>query len=426
MRSQVLGTFALKLASALASFALLALTTQFLGASGRGLITLVVTTVGLAGLVNGFVGGASIVYLLSRNKGRQYSRQIIAVAYLWAAVSSVAVSLAAWTSGMVDASLVPHICFIGLLASATAINALLLLGAGYLALYNATNLLQTASTLLLFGLTALLPSGTSTGWYLAALDAAYATCLVVTSARLLTMPARAAESSMPPRALETVFTAFKYGGMAQAGNLLLYISYRLSFYILGLHEGQASVGIYSVAVTLSESLWMISGSFAIVLYAKAAHLGKDAAVVEQTIRYTKICLVVSLVGVAILLCVPQFVFTAIFGREFGPVRTCIAVLAVGMVSTSAGTIVNHYFAGVGMYGVNARIALIGFGVSVAGNLLLVPHLGLIGAGLTASASNLIVCVCLLRVFLKQHAMKAGVLLPSRADLESLGTLLGRR
>ena len=58
IESAVFRTFALKLGAALSSFVLLGMTTHLLGAAGRGTISLVVTTIGLSGLVNGFVGGA--------------------------------------------------------------------------------------------------------------------------------------------------------------------------------------------------------------------------------------------------------------------------------------------------------------------------------------------------------------------------------
>lgn len=425
MRAQVLGTFSLKLASAAASFALLTLTTQLLGASGRGVISIVVTSVALIGLVNGFVGGASVVYLLSKNKGRRYGRQIALIAYAWAAVSSAAVTLGAAMSHAVEAPLIPHLFAIGVLAAGTAINALLLLSAGSLLLYNATNVIQTLSTLVFFGITALLPGGTSIGWYLAALYVAYFLCLVLTFWRLTSVGAGLEDDGSEPRLAETIGSAFRHGGLAQVGNLLMFISYRLSFYILGAHEGTASVGIYSVAVMLSESLWMISGSFAIVLYAHASRSENNAELVDRTLRYSKFCALVSLVCVAVLLAVPQAVFAKVFGAEFGAVKACVGALCVGMISTSAGTIVNHYFAGLGMYGINARIALVGFVVSVAGNVILVPSLGLIGAGVTASAANLVVCAGLFRVFLRHNALAPAALLPTRADWRRLTAVFRR-
>ncbi len=426
MSSPILSTFSLKFASALASFALLGMTTHFLGASGRGVISIVVTSIGLVGMVSGFVGGAALVYLLSRNRDRVYASQITAFAYVWALASSAIVTTGIHLLGSVGLDYSIHSFFLGGLASMIAINSVIVLSAGNLFLYNAVNLIQSASCLVFFFATSVGEGGTSVRMYVFSLYGAYIVCFALTSAKVLIFLRGLRETDAKPRLLSTLGTLLKFGGLAQLSNLLLYISYRLSYYVLGLHSGPSMVGIFSVAMIISESLWMISGSFAIVLYAAAARESNSAELVSRTLNYVKICGIVSLFAVGTLICTPSSVFAAIFGAEFGEVKNTIAALSIAMVSTSVSTIINHYFAGLGLYATNAKVAFVGFLVSVAGNLLLVPTFGLIGAGLTASAANLLVAVWLVHVFMHHNGLKLRAFALHGIDIQALASLVGRR
>lgn len=421
MSSSVLSTFSLKLASALASFALLALTTHELGAHGRGVISILVATISIVVLLNGFIGGSSLVFLLARNRSRGYAFQITIIAYIWALVSSAIIAMIGYMTDSINSTQLVNIITLGALASAISIGAVIALCAGNIFLYNATNLIQVVSCLILFYFGSQGGAGPSVKLYIISLYGAYIICFVVTAV-MATCYLRSLQQLGPnPKVNTTLISLFKYGGLAQLSNLLLFITYRLSYYILGQSSGIEAVGIYSVAVIISESLWMISGSFAIVLYAVAARESNSSELTSRTIKYVKICGIVSLFAVGALICMPAVIFAAIFGAEFGEVKTMIAALSIAIVSTSVSTIINHYFAGLGLYSTNAKVAFAGFLVSVGGNLLLVPTFGLIGAGLTASAASLLVAVWLIQLFLKHNDLTIGVFALRRSDIQALAT-----
>ena len=164
---------------------------------------------------------------------------------------------------------------------------------------------------------------------------------------------------------------------------------------------------------------MISASFAIVLYAFASKGENNDALVRKTVQYAKICGTISLLCVLALVFIPTHIYSLVFGPDFGTVHRAIGALSVAMVCTSVSTIINHYFAGLGMYMTNAKAAFWGSAVSVIGNLVLVPHLGFVGAGIIASLANLVVVIYLVRLFMRHTQVKIAEFLPSRCDLDVL-------
>lgn len=84
MIKSIFSTFTTRVFSLIISFATLILTTNYLGAEGRGYISLLTASAGLINLFSGFIGGAALVYLIPRNKSRNFVIQSAILSYFWA------------------------------------------------------------------------------------------------------------------------------------------------------------------------------------------------------------------------------------------------------------------------------------------------------------------------------------------------------
>lgn len=412
----VLSTFSIKLASAITSFVLLILSTQFLGASGRGSITLIVTNIGLVTLANGFVGGASLMYLLSKNNGREYTFKMLGIAYLWTPISSLIIATVTLYGGAIDTRFMCDAFLLGWLAALVAVNALVVLSAGNIALYNGVNLIQTGVCLTFFYLASLTDAGATVKDYINGLYIAYVLSLLVSTVVSWNYLKGLRKTDSSSSLIDSIAEIFKIGAASQIGNLFLYLTYRLSYYLLSTTSGLNDVGIYSVGVMISESLWLVSGSFAIVLYAKTVKSNQDALLTNLTIKYAKFCFATSIVFVATLMCLPIAFFTSAFGVQFVSVKLSLALLSIAMVSTSVSTVINHYLAGVGKFRTNAIVSGFGFLVSFFGNLILIPSYGFAGAAIVSSLSGLLVAVLFITQFVRITKCNARDLIPSVADL----------
>ena len=424
MLRTMLHTFCFRVATALLSLGLLVASTRYLGAEGRGVLSLALTGMGVIGMLSGFMGGSSLVYLLSRRGDRRYWQRVIGLSSAWAAAVALAGTAVMRALGVVPPQVTVHVLLLGLLANLLAILSYSLLSAERILRYNLIAVLQVAVTLGIFGIWPMAGGRASVGLYLAALYCSYLACLALASSlhSNLRRP-RAGPPSGAESLLATGRGVLRYGLMSQAGLVIQFLNYRLSFFFLNHHAGTAAVGVYSVGSLLAESLWMLPGSIALVLYARVSSAGETKAVQETTISLAKLSLAATLVMLGVLLAIPPSLLAAVFGRDFGGVGQVILCMAPGILALSYSMVINHFLAGIGLFLVNTRAAALGLAVTVAGNLLLVPRMGLPGAALTSSAAYLATAAYAVHFFMRRTGIPFRRLLPEKTDLVRLLTLL---
>ncbi len=418
-------TFLFRLAAALLSFGLVMASTRYLGAEGRGVISLALTGIGIIGMLSGFMGGSSLVYLFSRSNDNGHHRRVMWLSGAWAVLVSASGTAAMRLLGVIPQEVIWHVMGLGLMASILAILSYALLSAERIAHYNILAVLQVAVSLAIFGTWPLTGRQASVGIYLAALYISYALCLILASVLLLGAKKSVGDSGGTGRLWDTAGYVLRYGLISQAGLVIQFLNYRLAYFFLDSYAGTAAVGIYSVAALLAESIWMFPGSIALVLYARISSRGDSQYAQETTITLAKLSQAATLVMLAVLLAIPSSLLAAIFGRDFSGVGRVILCLAPGILALSYSMIINHFLAGIGLFRINTLAAAIGLAVTITGNILLVPRLGLAGAALTSSAAYTAAAAYAVCFFLRHSGMRYYKLLPNASDLDRFRNLLVR-
>lgn len=416
MFKKILNTFIVKIFSAASSFVLLILTTQYLGATGRGTISLIVASVGIITLINGFVGGVSLVYLIPKNKNKEFLTHVVIISYLWAFVAGILVSSMFWLSGYVNNGLIFHIFFLGILSAIVTVNAVILLSLENIHLYNLSNLIQIALNCLLFLCAIIVFKMAAIGTFLISLYLSYLASISVTLVVLFNTWKVMDSSKIPVNIFLTIKEVVKYGSVAQLGNVIQYLNYRLSYFVLNYYIGADSVGIYSVGVTLAEAVWLVSGSIAMVQYSNIANTGDLGSSREITLRLSKFSFVATILVLLVILSLPSTLFGIIFGKDFSTVKEIVIYLSAGIAIFGLTVIISHYFAGIGKYAVNTITAFIGLIVTVVLNFLLIPKYGCNGAAISATISYLVTGFLLVAIFLKETNYSACDMLINKKDI----------
>lgn len=383
MLNKILGTFVTRIFSSILGFFILILTTQYLGAEGRGIIGLLGVSIGIILIFTGFIGGPALVYLTPRKN----LLQLLIPSYLWAFLVCIVGTLFLMTSQLVPENLISHIFLISFISAISNINLMILIGKEKINSNNIISLIQTVANFLTLVFLFLVINRPNLLSYIVSL---YVTNLIslilgfyilrkfVTFSRL--------DSKMDSSVVRDLL---KFGFLAQIGNVIQYLNYRLSFYILNFYTGIAAVGIYSVGVSLSEALWLASSSISLVQYSKISNTNDLNYSRELTVRLAKFSFIITAFMVILILFIPANLFGIIFGKDFSPVRNIMFALSAGIASFGLTVIISHYFAGIGRYHINVTASLLGLIGTVIFNLLLVPKYGYIGAGIAASISYLI-------------------------------------
>ena len=380
MIKRILQHFAARVLTAGLSFAVVWLTARYLGAAGRGQVSLFYTDMSGLVLLAGLVGGSSLIYLVPRRN----VWHLLLPAYGWAVVVSVVGAGVVGLLRPVSLAYGLHLGAVTLVQVLLSINLFLLLGRQHERSYN---VLTTAQAALLVGALALAFGPFHWLSINAYYYANYVACglpWLLSLGLLLRLPdtwgSRRARRRVAARELA------RHSRGAHFSNLLTFANYRFGYYAVAYLADARALGILSVGVALAEAVWLVPRSTALIQYVALVNAANKHDQTYAALRGSRLTLLVTAGAVLGLAAVPAAWLAAVFGPEFGATRPVILALAPGIFVNGAAMQASSYFSGMGRYGVNNRAALLGLVVTVPACLLLVPRLGMAGAALGMSAS----------------------------------------
>lgn len=189
-----------------------------------------------------------------------------------------------------------------------------------------------------------------------------------------------------------------YGTRGVASTLAFELNSKLDVWILGVVFSDARVGIYSLASVLAEGVMqlavVVQNNLNPVLVRSIA--GRDteglAAIVQRTRRW----FVPSLAGICVMSAIAYpVVIPVLTGNPvFADGAASFAILVAGIALAGLYLPFNQVLLMASRPGWHTIYVLLGTGLNFAGNLLLVPTLGMEGAA-TATAATLVVSMALL-------------------------------
>lgn len=362
------------------TFFLAIITTQYLGPQGKGDVSLFVLNLAIVQLLNNFIGGSYLVYLIPRKN----FMHLLILSYAWSLMVSVVVPVVLVFFNLLDKGQFIHLVIISMIYSLFSVNAILLMGKEEIGKYNISYLLQSVILISTFVLYMEIFELRNVSSYINALYFSSTAAFIISFIFVIKYLERISFENI----LKTFSTTFKNGFIVQTGNIAQLFNYRMSFYILDnfYPEGRKDVGIYSIAVSVAEALWLIGQSVAIILYARISNSNDIVYSRKLTVSLIKIVFICTFFCTGILLFLPSSLFVFVFGNGFGEVSTILIPLSFGIVILSMGILLSSYFAGVGKPKISVIGSIIGLIVTVISGFVLIPKYGMIGAGITASAS----------------------------------------
>jgi O-antigen/teichoic acid export membrane protein len=175
-----------------------------------------------------------------------------------------------------------------------------------------------------------------------------------------------------------------FGLQGQAGNILQLLNYRLDKYIALAFVGTSGVGIYAVAVGVTESIWFISNAVAVVLLPRLTR-APDEETSTLTPLFCRHTIFLSLLGAAAVGALSPLLLPLMFGSDFSPAVTAVWWLLPGTVALAGTKVLAAYIFSRGKPLINSYITLASLAVTVTADLALIPVFGVPGA---AAASSL--------------------------------------
>jgi len=205
------------------------------------------------------------------------------------------------------------------------------------------------------------------------------------------------------------------------------MNYRVDIFFVGGFLGLRAVGIYALAVSVAQFIWLISNAAAVVLLPRVAseaddHGGKPL----RSAQIARLAFGMSVVMAAALGVGASVLVPFVYGAEFRASVDPLLWLLPGVACFALVNVLAAHIAGIGRPWLNFGVGTIGLIATISLDLYLIPWLGIRGAALASSASYIASTIVIAVIFVKLTGVSIWhLLLPQPDDLTLLRTLVVR-
>lgn len=430
MLKKIFGTFGTRVLNAICNFVTLWFGTHYLGAEAWGIGGIVLLDVSLLLIGVEFLAGSGLIYFTPR---KSY-RTLFKISYIWSALIVAFYALLMYLFSFIPESFGHHFAkFFGESAEFVPEGyhgmVLLLVFVYSLHNFNLTTMLgkERVGTNNILFIIQFMTQMCSMLVYIFVFDIrdanafvySFLTGYIVSYICGLTQIWPYLKDPVEDSLWDTIKEMFKFGTIIQLSTLVTMLNRRLSFLIIKGFWGDAKVGVYSAASQVSEAPKMIGQSIAMVQFSKISNLTDNDLAAKITVQLLKIATILTAICIFIVCVIPTSVYSWLFTSNFAEMRVVMIALGPGVVFMAANMVFSHYFSGMNMPKHNLYGALVGLAVTIPSLYLLIPPLGMVGAGISASLTNLAIIVYQWVIFKKINKISAKELLVTKEDVKLL-------
>ncbi|NFT15080.1 flippase [Clostridium botulinum] len=181
----------------------------------------------------------------------------------------------------------------------------------------------------------------------------------------------------------------KFGIVIYLATLFIYLNYRMDQIFIKNMLGEQQLGIYSIAVSLAELLFLIPGSVGTAILGRLYNIKDNNKekkyILSMTVKYTfYICLFIGILGIMMTPLIPY-----VYGKEFASAKSSTIILFIGIIFASIGKVSSSYFQSEGAPIIHMVITLITFLANLLLNALFIPKWGIDGAAAASTISYIL-------------------------------------
>lgn len=416
MIAKIFGTILSKVLTAGIGFLVVILTTKELGSAARGEIALMLLNISIIGLFQGIFNGSSLIYLTPRHS----FSPLLLISNLYTILLGIGLTYLLWAVHLVEANQLNFLLFLSFFQGLLTTSQSLLLGKEKIVYYNYLEIFKTLTLISAILVSFYIYRTINLEVVFYAYLISYIVPFLIGFYWLIPFfKAKKQETNL--RLI--VVDSLKYGFQIQLNNISQMINYRFSFFLIEKLKGKAELGVFSVALSLSEAIWIICKSIATFQYSKLVNTTDRTEQKRITLLSLHLSFYATLPLIVLLLLLPDSFFNLLFGKDFDSLKIILLALSLGILELSYFTIINHYFTGIGKNKINVIGSIIGNTVTIIACSFLIPILGSFGAGLATSLTYLFMLIYLVLQFKKESQVSILELLPS---LSSIRTVLKNR
>jgi len=204
-----------------------------------------------------------------------------------------------------------------------------------------------------------------------------------------------------------------------------FLNYRLDVYFVNAWQGLQAVGNYTMAVWLTQMLWLLPNAIGALVLQAAARAERPELALPEVCRITRLSVLLSAGGGLALAVVAALFVPPVLGEDFrGAIRPLVLLLP-GVVAFTVTILLSAYLNGIRHQHLTTYVACGSLAVTVAADVLLIPRYGIAGAAIASSLSyvtSAVVTALVVRRLVPALALRE-LLLPRRDDLHEARRML---
>ncbi len=399
-------TFVSRILILVFNFGLVIYSTNMWGSEGKGLISLITADVAIIIYFLNIFSGSSVSFHAAKNN----VGEVLSYAYIWSVMVGIFVPVVvALFRGSDYLFYLMGICVFSSLLTA---NINLFVGRQNIKMFNLYTILQLGLHLFLVVSLVYFLDISDVEIYFISQIICLAVLFLISSFQLW----RGASLKTVSFSKSLRKEIFRYGWKSQLSAFLQFLNNRLSYYFLEFYKGLSSVGIFSLGVALSEAIWTVSRSLAVILYAEVLNAPNQSVALQKTKVSLKISFLLTLFFIAVALLVPANFYTWIFGKDFHQTKMIIMLLSPGILAIAVSNIIGFYFAGINKLRILNVKSLVGLIFTLAVAFYCIPKWGIVGACVMTSLSYCLSSAVLMWQFYKLTDFRFQDYLFSKAEL----------
>lgn len=371
-----------KSAILLSNFLVVVLTARLWGAEGRGSVAMFMADIGLLAIVSNVFTGSSVSYYLNKVK----EHRLFLMALLWVSVLSLGGAILFHLFEQENLSLLFFVISF-VLGIYTFYNSVYI-GDQRIGLYNALTVLQPVLALILMLLIYWMIDNSVRAYFIG-----YA--LSTSGLTLYSFIKEKSKNQWEKFTKDEFLQSLKFGLQTQLSDFLQFFNTRLSYYFLAYYAGNASVGVFSICVSLSEAMLVVGRSISMVQYSRLLEQNTDKKEARKgTNQVLKFCFFVTLGILVIVNLFPSQLYVWVFGPEFESVKMLLLFLSPGILVGSVADIIGHYFSAMGQLRILVLKSVVGVLVTTILSVIIISKWQINGAVIVNLTANVVTSLVL--------------------------------
>lgn len=222
--------------------------------------------------------------------------------------------------------------------------------------------------------------------------------------------------------LRLLWMLLSFGVFPMLSLLLTTLNYRIDVVMLKTAVTYASVSIYTIGVQIGEQCWAIPDAIRDILMSKLTN-GKTAAEVCKVIRFSNSIMLMAQIA---MIALGNLMIRILYGEGYSEsynILLMIMLSSYGMIYTK---MISTYNVAEGKQKINLLYMIFTAGSNIVINFLLIPRLGIYGAGIASVISYNLGGILQIRYFSRLTGTRlSDMLFIGKNDIAELKKILGK-